>query len=135
MSDETILRPRKPRPEGATDCPWPGCRGYAKTPFWGCPTHWAGLPAGMQREWTRTDPQTREREHVAAKINEWIRRLHEHAQEMALPVEAAIAGFGAQVEDNGALTVRKPGLVLTLTAGEAALVRRVLNEQRERERA
>lgn len=137
MSDEQSTipqqRPRRPRPEGATDCPWPGCRGYAKVPFWGCPTHWAGLPAGMQREWTRTEPQTPDREHVKARINEWIRRLHEHMDEMAAPVEAAAAGFCAEIGKRGDLVVRKPGLTVVFTPGEAAFIRRVVNDKAKEE--
>jgi len=122
------LRPRKPRPEGAHDCPWPGCTGYGRAPFWGCPRHWAGLPLGIQREWTRSDGNPEERRQVGAKIDEWIRRLHDHMHDQAAPVEAAATGFGAEVARNGALTVRRPGLVVTFPPGEAAFLRRVLNE-------
>lgn len=64
------------RPDDAHDCPWPGCKGWAKPMFWGCPTHWAMLPTETQRNWIRCEHDPSMRAVQAESIQQYIRRLH-----------------------------------------------------------
>lgn len=112
------------RPADARDCPWPHCKGFAKGSWWGCPSHWANLPASMQREWMMAEGDPETREAVALRIQAWIDKLHADNAIAAAPVAAP--KFHATLAPDGSLQVRTDRLTMTYTVGEVATIRRVL---------
>lgn len=124
IGDET--RPRKSRPEGARDCPWPACRGYVKGAFWGCPSHWANLPEGMRRSWMMTDGDPTARAAIAQQIDGFVRRIHESMGKPLEPERQEFARFLTTGELVISITKRAS---ITLSVGEVAQLRELLGGQ------